>query len=428
MHPKLIQFLSASKNPLAQLRANRYGLVNMGLAKPCLELYYRVGDPHSHLCAQLIPALKQLLKCDIAIRLVDSGDESLNPEQTLQAKFALQDAKRIAPAWGLHFAEHWQIPATEQVRRAECILASCISTEQFLAEEASLAARLFDPAGNDLVASNKKEQAASQRVIQANNQRQAALGHYGSAMWQFGGEWFWALDRIEHLESALDHRGQFRKSHGFEDSLVFDKDKASLPSIKNQKLTVFLSFRSPYSYIVAQRLSELTHAHKIDFEIKPVLPMAMRGVAVPKRKVLYILRDVRRVADEAGIPFGYAADPLGEAANRCLKVFSLLDQAEDQLEFMRKAGELCWTKGVDLSTDAGLQQLCAAMNIEWSQAAQACKQSNDIGLAYAEENRKSLFATGLWGVPSFQVGDFATWGQDRLWMVEKVLGVNGEAS
>jgi len=28
---------------------------------------------------------------------------------------------------------------------------------------------------------------------------------------------------------------------------------------------------------------------------------------------------------------------------------------------------------------------------------------------------------GLWGVPSFRVGDVAVWGQDRLWVIEAEL-------
>ena len=39
----------------------------------------------------------------------------------------------------------------------------------------------------------------------------------------------------------------------------------------------------------------------------------------------------------------------------------------------------------------------------------------------AERNREALFGLGLWGVPSFAVGDTAVWGQDRLWLIEQAL-------
>jgi 2-hydroxychromene-2-carboxylate isomerase len=30
-------------------------------------------------------------------------------------------------------------------------------------------------------------------------------------------------------------------------------------------------------------------------------------------------------------------------------------------------------------------------------------------------------ALGVWGVPSFRVGNMITWGQDRLWLIEGEL-------
>jgi len=39
----------------------------------------------------------------------------------------------------------------------------------------------------------------------------------------------------------------------------------------------------------------------------------------------------------------------------------------------------------------------------------------------AEANRAELFSLGLWGVPSFRVGDTAAWGQDRLWVIQQAL-------
>ena len=36
----------------------------------------------------------------------------------------------------------------------------------------------------------------------------------------------------------------------------------------------------------------------------------------------------------------------------------------------------------------------------------------------AEENRQEMDDLGLWGVPSFRIDETATWGQDRLWVIE----------
>lgn len=38
-----------------------------------------------------------------------------------------------------------------------------------------------------------------------------------------------------------------------------------------------------------------------------------------------------------------------------------------------------------------------------------------------ENNRQELFSKGLWGVPCLQYKDAIVFGQDKLWVIEKVL-------
>ena len=52
-------------------------------------------------------------------------------------------------------------------------------------------------------------------------------------------------------------------------------------------------------------------AHGLDLELKPVLPMVMRGMAVPQAKRIYILTDSKREAEKFGLEFGCIVDPLG---------------------------------------------------------------------------------------------------------------------
>jgi len=46
----------------------------------------------------------------------------------------------------------------------------------------------------------------------------------------------------------------------------------------------------------------------------------------------------------------------------------------------------------------------------------------------AEENRKALFAAGLWGAPTFRINDTpAHRGRDRFWALEEdILGIVAE--
>ena len=38
-----------------------------------------------------------------------------------------------------------------------------------------------------------------------------------------------------------------------------------------------------------------------------------------------------------------------------------------------------------------------------------------------EKNRESLTDMGLWGVPSFRIGELAFWGQDRIWLLSRKI-------
>ena len=54
------------------------------------------------------------------------------------------------------------------------------------------------------------EAAEVRQQIDAGNQLRAKLGHYLGAMFHYGGEWYWGVDRLEHLERRLESLGARR--------------------------------------------------------------------------------------------------------------------------------------------------------------------------------------------------------------------------
>ncbi len=88
-------------------------------------------------------------------------------------------------------------------------------------------------------------------------------------------------------------------------------------------------------------------------------------------------------------------------------------------EYLISFLEGVWADGLNAGTDKGLRQIAERAGLDWSDVEHAL---NDTGWRkVAEENRKELPRLGLWGVPSFKYGDFAVWGQDRLWALEEAL-------
>jgi 2-hydroxychromene-2-carboxylate isomerase len=182
---------------------------------------------------------------------------------------------------------------------------------------------------------------------------------------------------------------------------------------------VFFSFRSPYSYLAGPRAFALADTFDVDVRFRGVLPMAMRGQAVPRAKRLHTVRDVAREARRLGMPFGRIHDPIGSGAVRCLLVAEHAVDVGRERAFVLEAGRAIWAEAVDVSRDRGLRRVCEAAGLDW----QACERAlHDPALrARVDEDTEALLALGQWGVPVFVVGDEVFWGQDRIVDVEATL-------
>lgn len=408
-------WLIRHNDPIHRLRARRFGLDAVTGRPPVLELYYEPGDPHSHLAAQLIPTLEQRLRTPIVVRVVGAPEESLYPEADKQRQFALDDARMVAPAYGLSFPEQAVLPSTEARRRASGLLLEAVDAGRFIACERDLAEALF--AGQTLVDRVvSMDGDAIVRRLTANRQRRARLGHYLPGMWQFNGVWYWGVDRMAHLEAALRAAGVLDDGAAL---LHCTPEAARLPEglSTDAPLEFFYSFRSPYSYLAAVDVQAAQAEWPGPVHVRPVLPMVMRGLKVPARKRLYIVRDTKREADRKGIPFGLVADPVGAGAERCLTAFTLTGDTAEQLRLLVSASRAIWSEGVDVATDAGLRYAVERAGMDW--AAVRAKLDKGMDLEQAERNRQALFGAGLWGVPSFRFGPLVSWGQDRWWLLEE---------
>ena len=180
-------------------------------------------------------------------------------------------------------------------------------------------------------------------------------------------------------------------------------------------LELFLSFRSPYSYIAARQVFSVADAFGLTLVIRPVLPMIMRQMPVPRNKLAYIIRDAGREARRRGIPFGTFADPKGRGVERCLAVFSYARDEGRERDFVVAAGEAIWARGVDVSTDAGMRDVADRAGLFWPEVVAAMKRTD--WRADADRNGASMMDSGCWGVPTVRLGDFVAWGQDRDWLL-----------
>ena len=190
-------------------------------------------------------------------------------------------------------------------------------------------------------------------------------------------------------------------------------------------IEVFVSFRSPYSYLSSPQLIDLRDRYGVEVVVRPVLPMVMRGVPATRQKGVYIFTDAAREARAAGVPYGDFYDPIGDPARRA---YSLYPWAAEQ----GKGGELissflsaAFARGINTNKDSGLKTVVEDAGLDWGQASSIVGQPGWEELL--EDNRQAMYGAGLWGVPSFRLLDangeqlLALWGQDRLWLFAREI-------
>ena len=378
-----------------------------------VEYFHQAGDPYSHLAAQVLPEFAKRFDIELKVHLVGPPPDWAAPERERLESYSRRDAERLAQKAGLSFKDPGAQPGTTQQHAAEAELAATIADGTFAAKaprigEAFWSGRLPPSAETSPTA-----------LTAAGDARREALGHYLGATFYYGGEWYWGIDRLHYLEARLTDLAA-RKSQ-VPDAPIFAPPAvpSGTGSPAARELHYYLSFRSPYTYIAAARAKALADAYDADLKLRFVLPMVMRGLPVPRMKSSYITLDTAREARRLGVPFGRIADPVGRPVERG---YSLLPWAREQgrgFEYCEAFLTHVWSRGVDAGSDKGMKRIVEAAGLDWPTARDLV--GNDDWRAEAEANRAEMMDLGIWGVPSFRVGQVSTWGQDRLWLIEDEL-------
>ena len=387
--------------------------------------FLQLDDPYSYLLSRYLPSLAEHYDIELQVRLSQALGGDYQPAPEPLSEYAMTDCTRLAAELGLPFLDKGPAPPREHRRD----LLDAVATQIDQGPDALYGALEHYWRGDKEATAQGVTAAAdgAGEALVATSQRELdRLGHYNSAMLHYGGEWFWGVDRLHYLLGRLDDQGLAR-SDGANPRLasldqVMHVDLPVMPPDAAKDLPpldLFYSFRSPYSHLAVRRAGELADAFGLQLILRPVLPMMMRGMAVPRKKVRYILRDTAREAERLGVPFGNCIDPLGEGVERCHAVFEYALSEKRGLDFLQNASELIWSGGVDAATDEGMRKITAKTGLFWPEVKQAMER-DDWREAEAE-NRQLMLSFGTWGVPTLCVGDYAVWGQDRIWLLARHL-------
>jgi len=369
---------------------------------------------------QCLPRLTERYDLDLQAHVVSPPSDAAAPDRDRLIAYSRKDAAWLAARYGLDFVDHGQQPDAAAVQRIRAQSVQALEKGQFFALGRDLMSSLWKPAPKG--AENPSSALASDRQVQSHLQSSDALrqrwGHYNGGMLYYAGEWYWGLDRLHYLETRLQALGAARL--GTTGLMFPPEDATHWPQAQaGDTIEFFFSLRSPYSAIAAQRLFALTQDAGIQVKLRYVLPMVMRGLAVPRHKRMYISQDAAREAQRFGIPFGRISDPVGQPTERGLSVMPLAESKGLGQAFVLSFMRGVWAEGLDAGSDSGLKKIAKRAGLDWSEVCTALQ--NNAWRQVAENNRKDMLAMGLWGVPGFKLGDTVVWGQDRLAALETAL-------
>lgn len=384
--------------------------------RPTIRYFHQADDPYSHLAVQMLPRLRARYAAEIEIYLVPPPEDSAAPDRERLRAYGLRDAARVARARGLEFPSGAILPSPHAVQSVQAVLANALDGGRF--EEVARTAGQGLWSGDDKTFVSITQAAGlTERMLNAGEARRAKLGHYLGGMFHFEGEWFWGVDRLGHLEARLAGRGLDREPGAPRLAPAMEPSLAPPPLGAPPTVEAWFSFRSPYSWLFMPRIRALTKAYGAKLELRPILPMVMRGLAVPRIKTIYITLDCKREAERLGLPFGRIVDPVGAGAERALAVLHHAMDLGLGEQFAELGLKAAFADGIALAEDDGLYDVARRAGLTDAQTAAAL--ADESWRERAEVNRAALLDAGLWGAPTFRVnGHEAHWGQDRLWMLE----------
>lgn len=211
----------------------------------------------------------------------------------------------------------------------------------------------------------------------------------------------------------------------------------------HKSITLFWSFRSPYSYLALPRLQALSASTGVAIDMRVVHPNILRNPNYFKTmNVLarpYFMRDTQRTAEFLGMPF---RRPIPDPIAQNLKTLEVAaeqplarwlghlgiaaNEAGRGFSFCLEVSRLLWDGSVDQWHEGDhLEKACSRAGLQWSELRAQVTANSEYYEQQLQANADALTAAGHWGVPTMVYQGEPFFGQDRIevlaWYVKQQL-------
>ncbi len=184
----------------------------------------------------------------------------------------------------------------------------------------------------------------------------------------------------------------------------------------NSPLIFYFDPISPYAWLASKAIPRL-QAAGLQVQYEPVLFAGLlnahgqKGPAEIPAKREYTFRDVMRLAAMQGLPF---AGPPGHPFNplQALRMCCAIPPGDTRNRFASVVMAAAWEQGQDISQASTLAHIADAEGLNGQELLAAINQpAIKQSLIQATD---AAIAKGIFGVPTFMLGEQIFWGGDRL--------------
>ena len=188
----------------------------------------------------------------------------------------------------------------------------------------------------------------------------------------------------------------------------------------SKTITAWFSIGSTYTFLTALRIQNFTKQNNLKIEIKPIsirqIMKEMDNIPFPpskKSKVDYMWRDIERRAEFYDLPKPRlpAPYPLKEF-DRANQVGVLLNSQGKYLEYFEETYRVWFLEGIEAGSEENLRKCLSKMSLNFDEIVTRANDAEVIA-AY-EANTSEAQQLGIFGAPSFTIGNEIFWGDDRL--------------
>jgi 2-hydroxychromene-2-carboxylate isomerase len=195
-----------------------------------------------------------------------------------------------------------------------------------------------------------------------------------------------------------------------------------------KQIEFWFDYTSPYTYLAAERLLTEPQFKAVDIVWRPFFLGGLfkltgnRPPAEVAPKGPYMFRDLLRLARHFNIPYRFPPN-FPVLTLLALRGATALEKSGHprRLDYHAAVFRAYWRDERDISDEAIWREIVGEIGID-ADALMAEATSEPVKTALKEATEEAA-NRGLFGAPSFFVDNEMYWGMDRLFLIEKALGV-----